>query len=91
MLINTKAESHPVWEVSQGGHGWEKRDKPVNKDLKRVVITDLDNTLFDWVDLWHACFTAIKPPLAVRIRSFRIIASSLFQLVAAFLTLGQID
>jgi FMN phosphatase YigB (HAD superfamily) len=26
---------------------------------KRVLITDLDNTLFDWVALWHACFTAM--------------------------------
>ncbi len=31
----------------------------MNEGLKRVVITDLDNTLFDWVDLWHACFTAM--------------------------------
>jgi FMN phosphatase YigB (HAD superfamily) len=28
-------------------------------DHKTVLITDLDNTLFDWVDLWHACFTAM--------------------------------
>ena len=28
-------------------------------DRKRVLITDLDNTLFDWVDLWHACFNAM--------------------------------
>jgi phosphoglycolate phosphatase-like HAD superfamily hydrolase len=26
---------------------------------KRVLITDLDNALFDWVDLWHTCFTAM--------------------------------
>jgi FMN phosphatase YigB (HAD superfamily) len=31
----------------------------MNRDRKRVLITDLDNTLFDWVDLWHACFTAM--------------------------------
>jgi FMN phosphatase YigB (HAD superfamily) len=31
----------------------------MNGDRKRVLITDLDNTLFDWVDLWHACFTAM--------------------------------
>ena len=26
---------------------------------KTVLITDLDNTLFDWVLLWHCCFTAM--------------------------------
>lgn len=26
---------------------------------KKVLITDLDNTIFDWVGLWHACFTAM--------------------------------
>jgi phosphoglycolate phosphatase-like HAD superfamily hydrolase len=26
---------------------------------KTVLITDLDNTLFDWVDLWHSCFAAM--------------------------------
>jgi phosphoglycolate phosphatase-like HAD superfamily hydrolase len=31
----------------------------MNGDRKTVLITDLDNTLFDWVDLWHACFTAM--------------------------------
>jgi FMN phosphatase YigB (HAD superfamily) len=31
----------------------------MNSDRKKVLITDLDNTLFDWVDLWHACFTAM--------------------------------
>ena len=24
-----------------------------------VVVTDLDDTLFDWVAIWHACFTAM--------------------------------
>ena len=24
-----------------------------------VVVTDLDDTLFDWVGLWHKCFTAM--------------------------------
>lgn len=28
-------------------------------DRKTVLITDLDNTLFDWVSLWHSCFTAM--------------------------------
>jgi FMN phosphatase YigB (HAD superfamily) len=28
-------------------------------NIKKVLITDLDNTLFDWVDLWQACFTAM--------------------------------
>ena len=27
--------------------------------LKTALITDLDNTLFDWVDLWHKCFSAM--------------------------------
>ena len=26
---------------------------------KTILITDLDNTLFDWVELWHACFSAM--------------------------------
>ncbi len=26
---------------------------------KSVLITDLDNTLFDWVHLWHSCFSAM--------------------------------
>ena len=26
---------------------------------KKVLITDLDNTLFDWVQLWYDCFTAM--------------------------------
>lgn len=26
---------------------------------KKVLITDLDNTLFDWVKLWGACFNAM--------------------------------
>jgi len=26
---------------------------------KTVLITDLDNTLFDWVQLWHDCFVAM--------------------------------
>ncbi len=26
---------------------------------KSVLITDLDNTLFDWVDLWYNCFSAM--------------------------------
>ncbi len=26
---------------------------------KKVLVTDLDNTLFDWVDLWYSCFTAM--------------------------------
>lgn len=26
---------------------------------KSILITDLDNTLFDWVHLWHECFVAM--------------------------------
>lgn len=29
----------------------------------RAVITDLDNTLFDWVDIWHASFKAMLDQL----------------------------
>jgi FMN phosphatase YigB (HAD superfamily) len=29
------------------------------KARKSVLITDLDNTLFDWVNLWHSCFSAM--------------------------------
>jgi len=31
----------------------------VNLPEKKVLITDLDNTLFDWVELWHGCFSAM--------------------------------
>jgi FMN phosphatase YigB (HAD superfamily) len=30
---------------------------------KTVLITDLDNTLFDWVGLWYACFGAMLEKL----------------------------
>src|SRR5262245_51311685 len=26
---------------------------------KTALITDLDNTLFDWADLWYKCFSAM--------------------------------
>jgi phosphoglycolate phosphatase-like HAD superfamily hydrolase len=29
------------------------------RENKHVLITDLDNTLFDWVKLWVQCFTAM--------------------------------
>lgn len=29
------------------------------RDRKKALITDLDNTLFDWVDLWFRCFNAM--------------------------------
>jgi len=28
----------------------------MTEPIKKVLITDLDNTLFDWVGLWFACF-----------------------------------
>src|SRR5262245_60942781 len=31
----------------------------VARARKKVLITDLDNTLFDWVELWHDCFMAM--------------------------------
>lgn len=31
---------------------------------KRAIVTDLDNTLFDWVEQWHACFTAMMDKVA---------------------------
>ncbi|MEX2164507.1 MAG: HAD family hydrolase [Sulfuricaulis sp.] len=34
-------------------------DRQVDKLKKSVLITDLDNTLFDWVTLWYVCFTAM--------------------------------
>lgn len=30
-----------------------------DRERKTVIITDLDNTLFDWVELWYSCFTAM--------------------------------
>jgi FMN phosphatase YigB (HAD superfamily) len=34
------------------------------KARKSVLITDLDNTLFDWVHLWHSCFSAMLEKIA---------------------------
>jgi FMN phosphatase YigB (HAD superfamily) len=34
------------------------------KQTVSVVITDLDNTLFDWVNVWHASFKAMLDRLA---------------------------
>jgi phosphoglycolate phosphatase-like HAD superfamily hydrolase len=31
---------------------------------KSVLITDLDNTLFDWVELWYNCFSAMLEQIA---------------------------
>jgi phosphoglycolate phosphatase len=31
---------------------------------KTVLITDLDNTLFDWVDLWVNCFSVMLDGIA---------------------------
>lgn len=33
---------------------------------RSVLITDLDNTLFDWVGLWHSCFSAMLHELAIK-------------------------
>lgn len=41
----------------------------VSIDRKKVLITDLDNTLFDWVEVWHACFSAMLTEI-VRISGF---------------------
>jgi len=27
--------------------------------VKTALITDLDNTLFDWVEVWHRCFSSM--------------------------------
>lgn len=35
----------------------------MSKPRKRVLITDLDNTLWDWVEIWHAPFTAMLDKL----------------------------
>jgi FMN phosphatase YigB (HAD superfamily) len=32
--------------------------------IKKVLITDLDNTLFDWVDLWYVCFAPMMQTIA---------------------------
>jgi phosphoglycolate phosphatase len=29
------------------------------RPAKTALITDLDNTLFDWVELWFQCFSAM--------------------------------
>ncbi|HEX2079496.1 MAG TPA: HAD family hydrolase [Longimicrobium sp.] len=33
------------------------------KDGVSVLVTDLDNTLFDWVDIWHRSFSALLAEL----------------------------
>lgn len=33
--------------------------KKMNKMIKKVVITDLDNTLFDWFNTWYESFSAM--------------------------------
>ena len=32
---------------------------------KRALITDLDNTLFDWVDIWYRSFSAMYNKVVV--------------------------
>lgn len=33
--------------------------RPAPAEAYSVVITDLDDTLFDWLGLWHSCFSAM--------------------------------
>jgi FMN phosphatase YigB (HAD superfamily) len=35
-----------------------------NQPIKKILITDLDNTLFDWVALWYACFAPMMRKIA---------------------------
>jgi FMN phosphatase YigB (HAD superfamily) len=32
--------------------------------MKRALITDVDNTLFDWVDVWYKSFSAMVAKVA---------------------------
>src|SRR3546814_659973 len=34
-----------------------------SKPIRSVLITDVDNTLFDWVNVWHAAFSAMLAEL----------------------------
>lgn len=34
------------------------------KPIVRLVVTDLDNTLFDWLEIWHAAFSAMLERLS---------------------------
>ena len=36
----------------------------MNKKNVNVLITDLDNTLFDWVDVWYHSFSAMLDAIA---------------------------
>jgi len=36
-----------------------KLNKNSRDNIKKVLITDLDNTLYDWVSVWHASFSAL--------------------------------
>lgn len=35
------------------------------RPTKRALITDLDNTLFDWVEVWYRCFRAMLDEIVV--------------------------
>ena len=45
------------FRIAQTAFGLRK-DRRV-KQLVSAVITDLDNTLFDWVEVWYQCFSAM--------------------------------
>jgi FMN phosphatase YigB (HAD superfamily) len=34
------------------------------QSIKKVLITDLDNTLFDWLDLWYVRFAPMMQKIA---------------------------
>jgi phosphoglycolate phosphatase-like HAD superfamily hydrolase len=38
---------------------WHTGARMPDKPQVSLLITDLDNTLFDWVDMWHAAFSAL--------------------------------
>ena len=40
------------------------RQRHIDNASQTVLITDLDNTLFDWVDVWYNCFSAMLDEMA---------------------------
>lgn len=47
--------------IARWSGDWSKMVSP--KPVRSVLISDVDNTLFDWVRIWHAGFSAMLAEL----------------------------
>jgi FMN phosphatase YigB (HAD superfamily) len=54
-------------------------------DTKKLLILDFDNTLFDWVTLWHRCFIAMTDEVT-RISGIRL--SDIQDEIRVYVTIG---